>query len=81
MSSRDCLVASDECVCLQYEIMLRGEYSSKDYLVISDKCVSLFLEVGLETHKKEQKLRGKTFWKNLISSRDGAERSTETKQR
>ena len=70
------------------------EMSSKDYLVASSLSAAeiilslainafvFFLEVGLETPKKEQKLGGETVsFKNLISSRDKAEKSTETRQR
>ena len=40
------------------------------------------LEVGLETlPKKEQKLEEKSLYRNFISSRDGAEKCTETRQR
>ena len=38
------------------------------------------LEVDLETPKKEQKV-GESFSKKFISSRDGAIKSTETRQR
>ena len=67
VSSRGCLVASDEHVRLQCDIEFRGETS----------CI---LKVSLENPpKKEQKLGGKVSEQNFISSRDGAEKSTETR--
>ena len=68
VSSRGYLVASDQHVRLQCDIEFGGE-------------TSYIFKVGLENSpQKEQKLGGKSFWKNFVSSRDGAEQSTETRR-
>ena len=39
-----------------------------------------YLKIGLQTHQKRTETKGKNSWKNLIWSRDGAEKSVETRR-
>ena len=74
-------------------VMSCSEVSSRSYLVASDQHVVcsvisnlevkrvVFWKVGLETTQKRTETRGKKFLeKNFILSRDGAVKSTQTRQ-
>ena len=87
MSSRDCLVASDECVHLQCDIV--SKVSSRDYLIASDKSVHLQCDIinvkrvafesWFTNPPKRTETKGKVSVR-LFSSRDGRMKCTETRQ-
>ena len=72
-------------------VMSCSEESSRGYLIASDDAfvcsVILYqevkqavFEIGLQTHQKRTETRGEKVLKNFIWSRDGAEKSIETRR-